>query len=325
VASRRASQPASGSLRPQHDAVQLCRRPPVEEPSWFTEACAVEHTTGDVELAGCRVRYLEWEPPAPTAEPPLLLLHGTAAHAHWWSHIAPILARDRRVAALSFSGHGDSEHRSAYAAEVWADEVLAVADVVDAAGDGIYVVGHSLGAIVGAIASTRSPSPVLAMAQFEIIPDPARPYDADAVVPTGPRRFYATREEAVARFRPIPPQADNLPYVVDRVARLSVVEYRDGWSWKHDPGLIPGLKTALPKAADVLSSFTGPLAVINSERGLLRREEVAGLAAETGRPLQAIELPAPGHSPMLDQPLALAATIATLTSGWSATLGIRPR
>ena len=38
--------------------------------------------------------------------PGLLLLHGNGAHADWWSFIAPYLANDFRVAAMSWSGYG---------------------------------------------------------------------------------------------------------------------------------------------------------------------------------------------------------------------------
>jgi hypothetical protein len=33
-----------------------------------------------------------------------LLLHGNGAHADWWSFIAPYLANNFRVAAMSWSG-----------------------------------------------------------------------------------------------------------------------------------------------------------------------------------------------------------------------------
>ena len=46
-----------------------------------------------------------------STRPGLLLVHGNAAHAYWWSFIAPLLARDYNVAAMDLSGMGDSGWR----------------------------------------------------------------------------------------------------------------------------------------------------------------------------------------------------------------------
>ncbi len=64
------------------------------------------------QVAGRRLHYLEW--PGPPGAPPLLLLHGFLAHAHWWDFVAPSLAESYRVIAPDFSGMGDSEYRDDY-------------------------------------------------------------------------------------------------------------------------------------------------------------------------------------------------------------------
>ena len=60
-------------------------------------------------VEGARVHYLRW---GDKARPGLLLVHGNAAHAYWWSFIAPFLARDYNVAAIDLSGMGDSDWRA---------------------------------------------------------------------------------------------------------------------------------------------------------------------------------------------------------------------
>ena len=55
--------------------------------------------------SGCRIRTLRW---GARDRPGVVLVHGGAAHAHWWVSIAPHLARDYAVVALDLSGHGDS-------------------------------------------------------------------------------------------------------------------------------------------------------------------------------------------------------------------------
>jgi pimeloyl-ACP methyl ester carboxylesterase len=41
--------------------------------------------------------------------PPVLLIHGGAAHARWWDFVAPALVNSHHVIALDQRGHGDSE------------------------------------------------------------------------------------------------------------------------------------------------------------------------------------------------------------------------
>ena len=54
---------------------------------------------------GLRLHYLEWGNPA---NPPMILLHGIARHAHTFDHLAPHFARNYHVLALDMRGHGDS-------------------------------------------------------------------------------------------------------------------------------------------------------------------------------------------------------------------------
>ena len=58
-------------------------------PDWFTEALAAPAADAGVEVAGARISYRTW---GRTGRPGVVLVHGTAAHAHWWDHIAPFLA-----------------------------------------------------------------------------------------------------------------------------------------------------------------------------------------------------------------------------------------
>ena len=96
----------------------------------------------------------------PAGAPGVVLVHGTAAHARWWDHIAPFLQGGTsgegaspdgayhnsglRVVAMSMSGHGDSDWRDHYGIDQWAAEVMAVAASARIAGPPV-IVGHSLG------------------------------------------------------------------------------------------------------------------------------------------------------------------------------------
>src|SRR5580658_1424878 len=95
-----------------------------DAPDWFTAALAVAGEPGTVDVDGATISYRAWGAAAGRG---LVLIHGGAAHARWWDHIAPLLtAEGHRVAAIDLSGHGDSDRRASYTLDRWADEVLAV-------------------------------------------------------------------------------------------------------------------------------------------------------------------------------------------------------
>jgi pimeloyl-ACP methyl ester carboxylesterase len=110
-------------------------------PAWFTQAISFPYQTREVEVAGCTLRYLVWGEPD---KPPLVLVHGGAAHAMWWSAHACELSRHYYVIAPDLSGHGDSGQRDAYPIEMWAEEVMAIGEDA-AAGRAPVLVGHSMG------------------------------------------------------------------------------------------------------------------------------------------------------------------------------------
>ena len=77
-------------------------------PTWFTDALAHAVRHADVTVDGARIAYRAWGKPGRQG---VVLVHGGAAHAGWWDHIAPFLAAEHRVVAIDLSGHGDSDHR----------------------------------------------------------------------------------------------------------------------------------------------------------------------------------------------------------------------
>src|ERR1700744_6434369 len=118
--------------------------PPAGPPSWFTRALAAPVISAAVTVAGTEIAYREFGDGAGSG---IILVHGGAAHARWWDHIAPLLASGRRVVAVDLSGHGDSGRREKYTLDGWAGEVMAVAAHAGFAGPPV-VVGHSMGGFV---------------------------------------------------------------------------------------------------------------------------------------------------------------------------------
>ena len=286
-----------------------------EAPAWFERALAVPYTDEHVEVRGAHVHYLAWGRPGRRG---LVFVHGGAAHAHWWTHVAAHFARDYRVLALDLSGHGDSDHRDEYPLTGWTDEVIAVTEHGGVEGP-VVVVGHSMGGFVTIATAALHPdrlegaivcdSPVTA-------PDP----EVDAArtgSAFGAPRTYATVEEALARFRTVPPQDHYLPYVLDHVARRSLRPVEGGWRWKFDRQIFAqfggGMRTA---ALPYLSQVRCRLALLRSEYGLVTEDIGADMYEQLGRVAPVIEIAEAGHHAMLDQPLLLLTALRTLAADW---------
>src|ERR1700679_2523391 len=113
-------------------------------PEWFSWAMQQLPEESSFEVDGARIELLCW---GQRGNPGVMLLHGNWAHASWWRHIAPHLARDYRVAALSWSGMGGSSWRPAYATELFVREAIEgarAAGLFEAKRKPVLV-GHSFG------------------------------------------------------------------------------------------------------------------------------------------------------------------------------------
>ncbi len=116
-------------------------KPPA--PAWFDEAIAHEPERTFIEVEGARVETLAW---GERGKPGLMLLHGGAAHADWWSFIAPFFAEDYRVVASTFTGMGRSDWRDHYVFEQFVREAREAGRKGGAFDAGPpVVVGHSFG------------------------------------------------------------------------------------------------------------------------------------------------------------------------------------
>ena len=85
--------------------------PEADQPSWFREAIAAPCVSSFTDVGGCRIHSLRWterrrtHDAAGTSPQGVVFVHGTGAHAHWFTHIAPLVADGGyEVLALSLSG-----------------------------------------------------------------------------------------------------------------------------------------------------------------------------------------------------------------------------
>lgn len=282
-------------------------------PDWFSAALeeAPERTTVDVEGAG--IETLAW---GERGKPGLLLVHGAGAHADWWSFIAPLLARDYRVAAFSLSGMGRSSQRERYSIPLYAREAFAAAEAAGLfeAGPPIFV-GHSFGgrATLQCAAGPRAQELKAALALDTLIRPPelqvgGRPFGDKP-------RFYDSLEAGVARFRLVPPQPCDNPFILDYIAPRSLKQTAAGWTWCFDPLLWGKLEEH--STVEDLRGAKIPVGMVWGQHSRLMVPAVTDYVranAPQGMPI--VVVPEAHHHLMLDQPLALIAALRGLFAGW---------
>lgn len=281
-------------------------------PHWFTDAVEAPCQSRRVEVAGCTIHYLRW---GDAGRPGIVFVHGGAAHAHWWSFIAPLLTPEFRVVAVDLSGHGDSGRRELYPRELWAEEVLAVAEHAEIAGKPI-VVGHSMGGFV-TIATAAAHGERLAGGV--VLDSPVRRPDPEAEEGARGKAFrnpkvYPDVETALGHYRLVPDQPCENRFIVDHIARHSLHPVEGGVTWKFDPTVF---RRVTPRAAhEILPKVRCRVALFFAQFGLVTPDIGEYMYELLDRNAPVVEIPQCYHHLMLDQPLALVTALRTLLADW---------
>ncbi len=307
-------EPASADAAPAPDLLPPLAglsgaEPPM--PEWARAAIDAPHERASLDVAGAAIEWLAW---GARGRPGLLLLHGNGAHADWWRFTAPILADGGlRVAALSWSGMGGSDHRARYTLELFVDEALAVAE---AAGLGpcFTVVAHSFGGVPAAALASRHSGRV---ARAIIIDTPfgaMRPRDpASAAGRVRAHRIYPTLDAALARFRWAPVQPTVNLWAADFIARRSLKLVAGGYTWRFDPMLWQNFRFEDP--AGLLAAGGAPLDYVWGDRSALVTSGVVDrIRAMLPPSTRMVGIPNAHHHVMADQPLALVAAVRALVA-----------
>lgn len=277
-------------------------------PEWFFEAVETESEAGSVEVDDCDVIYRSWES---SAERGMLLIHGMNAHSRWWDFIAPRLADAYRVVAMDLTGMGDSDYRYSYDAATYAREITGVCD---AAGldDEVIVVGHSFGGNMATKAANLYPDRfgalVLADSGLRHPDEPVPDYPPMS----GRAKVYPDRETALARFRLQPPQPCENAYVLEYIARHSLMPVDGGWAWKFDEDLPFTLKDA-ERAPEDYAGLTLPVGLIyGAESKLFTEMTREYLESLIPGDVQSVAIDNARHHLFLDQPLAFVDALRTV-------------
>ena len=302
-------------------------------PDWFERALthAPERTRHEVQ--GAQIEALSW---GEIGKPGLLLLHGNGAHADWYSFIAPLLADDHRVVALSWSGMGGSDWRASYSLDLYVAEAFGVAEAKGLFASAVKPVfaGHSFGSFPTLACAARAGERLRGVVAIDMplhTPEELKEREKRRSEKAGgegrrerlsprPPRIYRTEAEALARFRFAPPQACANLFIVDHIARTSLRRARgddghEGWTWRFDPYLWRGYKMSNP--ARDLAAARCPVALVRGARSKLVPDAAFAYARSLAPgDAPALDIADADHHVMVDQPLEFAATLRQAIAGW---------
>jgi pimeloyl-ACP methyl ester carboxylesterase len=309
------------------------RGEPPASPQWFKDAIAQEPERVFVESLGSKLEVLTW---GEVGKPGLLFVHGNSAHADWWSFIAPFFAEHYRVASMSLAGMGASDWREKYSFTDFAEDAEAVSratGLYDGGRKPTYI-GHSFGGGQVFFAAVRNPERMHAaiMVDTGFGPPPEevakRMAQMEAIrnIPTvdRPSRIYATLEEALGRFRLMPPQPAGNPYIADFIARKSLKRAPmpdgkgEGWTWRFDPNMWAKLDRERAMGGDPTQAVKvkTPMVHIYGAKSRIVEHRKSGAPSPFPPGLIEIEIPEAHHHIMIDQPLALVAALRALLAAW---------
>jgi pimeloyl-ACP methyl ester carboxylesterase len=301
-------------------------------PQWFKDAVAQAPERIFVESLGSKIELLIW---GERGKPGLLLAHGNSAHADWWSFIAPFLAKDYRVASMSLAGMGASDWRDAYAFQDFAEDAEACAQAAglyDGGRKPIYI-GHSFGGSQVFFSAVSHPERMHAAILVDTGfggPPPNSPeakrMERIRNIPTVDRasRVYRTLEEALSRFRFMPPQVAGNLFVADFIARRSLKRAPledgsgEGWTWRFDPNMWAKLDRSIMETIEKAGTpeVQVPLAHIAGDRSAIVARREQGEPSFLPDDTLEIIIPDSAHHIMVDQPLALVAALRALLAVW---------
>lgn len=293
---------------------------------WFEAALRREPERLSVPVEGVEIETLVW---GKEGAPGILLIHGLNAHADWWAHIAPDLAKQFRVAAVTLSFAGP-RWRERYSYEGFANELWACAQAASlyASGQPPAFVGHSFGGNQVVYTARRFPerlsSGILVDCGIVLPPEnyraPRAYLEQEKLLSAGrAHRIFETIEDAVAHFRLAVTQACDNPFIVEHVARKSLRavapddndrDARREWTWRYDPQV--SSKWDSSRTAPLSAARPPPVTHVWGERSA---RTAAFADAPSLLDMRRVGIPMAGHHVMLDQPVALISVLRVLVGG----------
>jgi pimeloyl-ACP methyl ester carboxylesterase len=225
-----------------------------------------------------------------------LLLHGLGATAAVWSGVRRVIEQRAlgRWVAPDLSGHGGSAWQRHYTVGDHAAEVVQwVGDAPD-----LFVIGHSLGAYLGLALASRwfgvevagvlGVGPKITWSEADL--------QGSRELASRPVRWYATAEEAWARYRRVS-GLDAAVAPTDEWLARGVAKGEEGWRLSQDP------RTFGVAGAPFDSLATSARARLILARG--ERDQMVSTAELRAHASDVVEIASCGHNAQVEKPDAI--------------------
>jgi pimeloyl-ACP methyl ester carboxylesterase len=265
-----------------------------------------------LEGAGVRLNCIDY---GGEGKPPILLIHGGAAHARWWDFVGQRLTDSYRTFSIDLRGHGDSDRAADgnYGIEAH------LADLERALGRWDYgnpvIAAHSGGCFAALPYAVRHPDRVAGMAIVEPrVHWPEELLQRARTRSERPHRRFPTLEEASASYRYIFPPMGADPEHLAHVARHSFRQEPDEmWVNKTERMAMSGIFEV--SVMEYAARLQVPALVIRGDRSVhLTPEDAVKLTALAKAP-PAIVITNAQHNVMLDNPPEVAQALHDFAAG----------
>jgi pimeloyl-ACP methyl ester carboxylesterase len=264
-----------------------------------------------VEVHGLRLHFLESGRPGAV---PVCLLHGGAAHAHWFDRVTPALGDRFHVVALDQRGHGESQWAEppAYGTEDFTADLLGLMDRLG--WRRMAIAGHSMGGHNAMTFAAWHPERVSALVIIDSRPTiPAERLDVMHARGRRLPRAYPSQEAAVEAFRLLPRETRADRTLLAHLARAGTIERSGGWAWRFDPATHGARKPV--DAWPLLSRITAPTLVVRGALSPILPAEMAERLCASIRGASLVTIPDAYHHLTLDRPAEFTAELTRFLAG----------
>jgi pimeloyl-ACP methyl ester carboxylesterase len=253
-----------------------------------------------IEAGKLKLHYLDY---GTEGRPPMLCVHGGAAHAHWFDYVAPDFAPDFHVRAVDLRGHGDSEWADppVYSFEKYASDLNEVVEKLDLSD--FVLIGHSMGGMVSLVYAATHPGRVSRL----VLVDTTMHMSKESIgrlrdLGARPAKDYATHDELISRYR-LQPEGPNLAAseVIRHVAAHSGRQTAEGtWRHKFDRSLYAIFERR--DGRPYWNHIKVPALLVKGEHSSRVNAEILAQVKARSPQVELVEVPNSDHHITLDNP-----------------------